>query len=402
MALSPPLNVTTMITVVHIITALGSGGAERMLHLVASRSAGAQDIRQVVVSLSNDGIYGAELRQAGIEVECLGMRRGRAPFLGFVRLVRLLRRLRPDVVMTWLYHADLLGTLAGRAAGQRRIIWNLRCSDMDFAHHAPLTRWIVTVLAWLSPLPYAIASNSNAGRRAHEVLGYRPKRWAYLPNGFDTNEWKPVAADRAAVRRELGFSATEFVVGMVARVDPQKDHANFLEAARILATRYPHLRVLLIGRGTNEMSVGDELRPRTVALGERRDVPRLMRALDLLVSSSAYGEGFPNVIGEAMASGVPCVATDVGDAAIIIGEVGTVVPRRDPVALAAAIERDMSGSADALQALAARARSRVMSEFSIDRCLKRYDEHFKEAAADMSPPQGSQPCREPVWRSPEA
>ncbi len=232
--------------------------------------------------------------------------------------------------MTWLYHADLMGTLAGRLAGVRRIIWNLRCSDMDFAHYAPLTRRIVTVLARLSPLPYAVATNSNAGRRAHEALGYRPKRWAYLPNGFDTNVWKPVAADRAAVRRELGFQPSDFVIGMVARVDPQKDHANFLEAARLLAARHPHLRILLVGRETNEIAVPDALKPLTVALGERRDVPRIMRALDLLVSSSAYGEGFPNVIGEAMASGVPCVATDVGDAALIIGEAGRVVPLEIP------------------------------------------------------------------------
>ncbi len=139
-----------MITVVHIITALGSGGAERVLYLVASGRTDKCALRHIVVSLTDEGVYGPKLRAAGVELECLGMQRGRSPVTAFVALVRLLRRLRPDVVMTWLYHADLMGTLAARLAGSRRIIWNIRCSDMDFARYAPTTRRIVKVLAWLS------------------------------------------------------------------------------------------------------------------------------------------------------------------------------------------------------------------------------------------------------------
>jgi glycosyltransferase involved in cell wall biosynthesis len=367
-----------MIRVVHIITALGSGGAERVLYFVAS--AGGREVRHTVISLTDEGLYGPKLRDAGVEVACLGMQRGRSPIADFLALRRHIRRLQPDVVMTWLYHADLMGTLAARLAGVRQIIWNIRCSDMDFARYAPTTRRIVKLLARLSRLPLAVATNSDAGRRAHEALGYRPKRWVYLPNGYDTDVWKPDAEDRARARRELGFSDTDRVIGLIARVDPQKDHVTFLAAAGELLANRGDLRVLLVGRGTGELAVPEELRSRTVAVGERTDVAHLVRANDLLVSASAYGEGFPNVIGEAMASGVPCIATDVGDSALVVGDTGRIVAPRDPAALAGAIGALLDLPQEELRELGKRARARIEAEFSIAHSLRGYAEHFQAAA----------------------
>jgi len=374
-----------MINVVHIITALGSGGAERMLFHVASHNAKVGDLRQIVVSLSDDGVYGDQLRAAGIEVERLHMRPSRPSFAAYLRLRRLLGELQPDVVMTWLYHADLLGTLAGRSVGIRRIIWNVRCSDMDFSRYSPITRWVVAVLARMSHLPWAVASNSHAGQRAHLALGYKPKRWIYLPNGFDTDVWKPDAAAKSSVRRELGFSDSDLVIGMVGRNDPQKDHANFFEATKTIIKNRPDLRLLLIGRKTQELAIPRELRCCTVVLGESHKVPSLMRAIDVLVSCSAYGEGFPNVIGEAMSTGVPCVVTDVGDAALIVGDTGKVVPPRAPQALASAIDDLISRPSDDIHALSARARARIESVFSIDSCLRQYVDILRAAAACNDP-----------------
>ncbi len=370
-----------MIKVVHIITALGSGGAERVLYLVATGRTEGHEVRPVVISLTDAGIYGPKLREAGVELHCLGMQQGRSPLSACLSLVRLLRRLRPDVLMTWLYHADLMGTLAGRLAGVRPIIWNVRCSDMDFARYAPTTRRIVKVLARLSGVPWAVATNSEAGRRAHADLGYHPKRWIYLPNGYDTSLWKPDAEDRARVRGELGFSDTDRVIGLIARVDPQKDHASFLAAAAELVAKRQDARVLLVGRGTRELPLPDALRSATLAAGERQDVPRLTRALDVLVSSSAYGEGFPNVIGEAMASGVPCVATDVGDSALIVGDTGRIVPPRDPAALAAAIGALLDLPREELSALRTRCHERIQTVFSLETCLQSYANLIREAAA---------------------
>ena len=370
-----------MIRVVHIITALGSGGAERVLYLVASGRSEGHATRHVVVSLTDEGVYGPKLRAAGVELHCLGMPRGRSTLAAFLALVRVIRRLQPDVVMTWLYHADLMGTLAARLAGARQIIWNIRCSDMDFRHYAPTTRRIVKVLARLSRVPWAIATNSEAGRRAHEALGYRPKRWVYLPNGFDTSLWRPDEALRASVRNELGFSQGDRVIGLIARVDPQKDHANFFAAARLLAAQRPDARFLLVGKDTRRLALPSEIRTVTVATGARTDVPQLMRALDVLVSASAYGEGFPNVIGEAMASGVPCVATDVGDSAVVIGDTGRIVPPKDPAALAAAIEAMLDLPPEEMRALGVRSHERIRTVFSLGTCLQNYANLIRKAAA---------------------
>jgi glycosyltransferase involved in cell wall biosynthesis len=368
-------------TVAHIITALRSGGAERVLYLVATRSRQDTSVRHVVIALADEGFYGAELRRHGIEVHSLGMSNTRVPGASFVRLVKLLRAVRPDMIMTWLYHADLLGTLAGRLAGVRRIVWNLRCSNFVFADHPAMTGRIVSLLARLSRVPSAIAANSIAGQHAHEELGFHPKRWIYLPNGFDTAEWSPDAGDRADMRRALGFADTDFVVGRIGRVDPQKDLPTFIAAARMAASRQPNMRVLLVGEETDEIELPAELQPITKALGVRRDMSRIMRALDILVSSSAYGEGLPNVVAEAMASGVPCVVTDVGDSAVLVGGDGIVVPPRDPEALARGIEALMTKPAAELSAMAVRGREHVNSDYSIASSLRRYSELFSGKAS---------------------
>ncbi len=361
-------------TVLHVITGLGSGGAERMLTRIVFTDCGPDAPRQVVVSLMDDGAHGASLRANGVELHCLGMRRGLSFLALLPRLIAIMRKVQPDVIMTWLYHADLVGILGATLAGlgMRRVVWNLRCSDIDFSHHVRSTRWTVALLARLSPLPWAVATNSQAGRRVHEALGYRPRRWFYLPNGFDTEEWRPDATDRAMVRNDLGLEDTALAVGMVARVDPQKDHATFLAAAELVAAQHPQACFVLIGRNTDQLKIPPILLGRLTPLGERRDVARLLRGLDIAVLSSAYGEGFPNTLGEAMATELPCVATDVGDTAELIGDTGLVVAPRNPVALASAIDVVISESRDSRAFRGQRARDKIKHQYGIERVARFY------------------------------
>lgn len=369
-------------TVLHVITGLGSGGAERMLTRVVLADHGPNAPRQVVISLMDDGMHGVTLRTNGVELHCLHMRR-RLSFLALLpHLVAIMREVRPNVIMTWLYHADLLGTLGASMAGlgMRRVVWNLRCSDIDFTHYAISTRLIVQALARLSRRPWAVATNSLAGRHVHEAMGYAPRRWVHLPNGFDLDEWRPDDVDRAAVRMELGLEPTHCVIGLVARVDPQKDHSTFLAAAEQLASKRPETYFVLIGRGTKELIVPATLTNRVLALGERCDVPRLLRGLDLLALSS-IGEGFSNVIGEAMATGLPCVVTDVGDAALIVADKGKVVPARDPRAMAAALADLVAAGPEQRAHIGARARDRVAANWSIADAAAAYRKLWQEAAA---------------------
>ena len=365
-----------MTLIMHLITGLGPGGAERMLARIATHDFGSET-RQVVVSLTEDDVYATIMRDSGLEVYSMGMRRGRPSLSGISQLAKTVRRLRPDVMMTWMYHADLLGTLAAPFSGSPPVIWCLRCSNLDLGRHPRLTRWTIASLAQLSRLPAAVAHNSRAGRKAHADLGYRPRRWAYLPNGFDLDEWRPDEADRVAVRRELGFENGHKVVGLVARIDPEKDHATFLAAAASVVAVHPDIRFVLVGRGTETLKIPDALRERMAVLGERRDIPRLLRGLDMATLCS-LSEGFPNAVGEAMATALPCIVTDVGDAAEIVGETGVVIPPRDANALASAIVTMIEDGEAARTKRGQAARSRISENWSIDRIAQLYQDLWRD------------------------
>jgi glycosyltransferase involved in cell wall biosynthesis len=274
-------------------------------------------------------------------------------------------------MMTWMYHADLLGTLAAPLSGSPPVVWCLRCSKLDLARHPRLTRWTIAALARLSRQPAAVAHNSRVGRKAHADFGYRPRRWAYLPNGFDLDEWRPDEADRVVVRRELGFANGHNVVGLVARIDPEKDHATFLTAAANVVAVHPDARFVLIGRGTDTLKIPDALHQRMAVLGERRDIQRLLRGLDIATLCS-LSEGLPNAVGEAMATALPCIVTDVGDAAEIVGETGLVIPPRDPSALASAIVTMIEEGDVARTKRGHAARSRIAANWSINKIARLY------------------------------
>jgi len=338
--------------------------------VVAAQQRGS--VNNVVVSLLDGGPHVTRLREAGIEVHSLGLDRFTHLPRALIKLVRLMRQIRPDLVMTWLYHADLIGTLAAimSGVGVRRVIWNVRCSNLDFTRCPWTTRRVVSVLSWLSPLPRLVSVNSKAGRRAHETLGYRPQGWMLLPNGLDLEEYRPDGRDRVLVRSELGLDATTFAVGVIARADPQKDHATLLEAAKLVSARCPHIRFVLVGRNTDGLPRLD----RVMALGERPDIPRLLRGMDVVVLSSAYGEGTPNVLAEAMATGVPCVTTDVGDAAVLVEDSGLIISPRNPEELAGAIETLVSEAEQARSLRGQRARETILRWHSLEHATTKYDE----------------------------
>jgi len=336
------------IKVMHIITSLDIGGAETVLtRLVTGDSAG--PVCHRMVSLKSGGALRANLEEAGIPVHGLGIEGIGDVLGGLVRLVRLIRLEKPAVVHGWLYHAVLVATLALALSGRRgstRLIWGVRCSDMDMRRYARSARYVVKPLAFLSSKTDLVTYNSEAGRAVHEQMGYRPPMSRVVPNGFDVDHFRPRPEGRSAVRAEMGLGDEHFVVGMCARVDPMKDHESFVKAAVVFAATAPEARFVLMGAGTDRpgsrldrMIAASGIADQFVRLGQRRDIGRIHAALDLATLSSAFGEGFSNALAEAMACGVPCVATDVGDSASIIGDTGLVVPPGDAEALAAAWDR---------------------------------------------------------------
>ncbi len=365
-----------MTTILHIITSLERGGAEAMLvKLVAGLAP--LVVRSAVVSLTGPGVYGPVLEEMGVPVWSLGLSRAVPDPAALVRLVGILRRSRPDLVQTWLYHADLMGLLAARLAGVRPLCWNIRCSDMDMSHYSWRSRLLPRLLGRLSRQPDAILVNSEAGMRAHRALGYHPRAWHVIPNGFDTTRYFPSESARAQIRGELCLTDETPLIGLIARFDPMKDHTTFLAAAALVAHSQPRAHFLLAGLGVVpnnpafRATLTGDLAGRVHLLGPRDDIPRIMAALDLCCLSS-ISESFPNVLGEAMACGVPCVATDVGASALIIGDTGTVVPPACPEALAAALDAAVAGGPALWRKWGAAARFRVEQNFSMAVVAKHY------------------------------
>jgi len=373
-----------MIRIVHVISDLDTGGAEVML----AKLVGAMDrarFSNTVISLTDGGQLGGQIESLGVAVHTLGMKRGRPDILALPRLIRLFKTLNPTIVQSWLYHADLLSTVAVKFSSSPILVWNVRCSDMDLKRYPPLTRWVQRVLAQWSATPAAVIVNSEAGRQQHERLGYRPRRWDVIPNGFDTERFRPDTSLRLPLRQEWKVPQDAVIVALVARVDPMKDHAAFLEAAQRVANARKSVCFLLVGKDTQTLLpaiAAKDLSNRVRVLGYRSDVECLLPGVDVVCLSSAFGEGFPNVLGEAMACGIPCVSTDVGDASSIIGDTGLVVPVRDPAALAHALIDLIDRGPAARQHLGRAARTRIETKYSLARIVDRYTALYSDLSSN--------------------
>ena len=370
------------VPVMHVITGLGAGGAETFL-LRLGRAQAEAGRAPVVVSLTDEGVLGREMRAAGLTVETLGMRRGRPSAGGLLRMARAIRRHRPAVVQTWLHHADVAATLGLLLSGRRsdtRLVWGIRCSDMSGGNGHSLA---VRLGRILSAEADHLVANSAAGLDLHLRLGYRPPATSVIPNGIDVRPFRAAAAEREAVRRELGIAADTLVAVLPARLHPRKDHWTFAAAL----AQAPGIVGLAIGEGTERLPD----RPNMIRLGYRPDVPRLLAASDIVVSTSAYGEGFSNAVAEGMAAGLPVVATDVGDARAILAETGFVVPPRDPGAVANAM-RTLAARPWLRERMGAAAAARIAEHFTFERCVTRFRSLYDEVGAYATPHEVGQ-CR---------
>ena len=384
--------------VLHVITGLNDGGSEAVLYRLITYDP--QDTH-VVVSLTGEGKYGPLLRQAGVLVAALDMPRGRVTWRGLIQLWRLLRATKPDVVQTWMYHADLLGGLLARL---RRIpvVWGIRNTTLVPGQSTRSTLWVARACAALSRVvPQRIVACAQAAVTVHGALGYDTARMVVIPNGYDLTRFAPDRAARQRLRQAWGVADDVPLIGMVARFDPQKDHANFIDALGHLARQGMAFAAVAVGTGVDEDNAAlvgrieaQGLVDRMRLLGPTQDVSGVMNALDLHVLSSAYGEAFPNVLAEAMACGTPCVSTDVGDAAAIVGETGWIVPPKDSVALAQAIEAALSAWRDraAWAQRQAACRARISEHFSIESMAHRYRAVWQQVARSTPETQVKNSC----------
>lgn len=373
----------------HIITGLDTGGAEMMLFKLLTHT-NQEHFHLQVISLTDCGAVGENIKNAGIPVETLGMRRGKVVLGDVLRLATLLKKKKPHIVQTWMYHADLIGGLAAKSIGVPRILWNIRNSTLDPKTSKLSTRIVVRICAFLAYfIPQRIICCSEVAQDVHTKQGYPRRKMQTLPNGFNLDAFRPNKQAYQQLRKELGLPEDATIVGLVGRYDPQKDHKNFIASASSLAKERQNLYFVLCGEGIHwnntELATTIEQhqsKHRFHLLGRRSDIPQITPAFDIAVSSSAYGEAFSNTLGEAMACGVPCVSTDVGEARFILGETGRVVPPQDSTALAEGIASLLDLSTEERSHLGTKARERIQQNFSIERVAEIYSQLYKEMCAE--------------------
>lgn len=352
-----------------LIRSLDYGGAERHL-LTLSRALDKERFSVTVLHFYPGGRLEDELKASGVSLVSL-KKTGRWDLLRFpVRLVRHLKTVRPDVIHSFLVEPNLLTVFLKPLFPRAHIVWGVRASRVHFEHYDWFSRLNFRLQCFLSRFADLIIFNSERGRAFHIGEGFPAKKSVVIRNGIDTERFKPDREAGLRVRAELGVGADATLVGHVGRLDPMKDHPTLLRAAALVCRERRDVYFLCVGTGagdyTNELRrLATELgiSEKVIWAGGRADMPAVYSSLDLLVSSS-FSEGFPNVIGEAMACGVPCVVTDTGDSAMIVGETGLVVEPRNPSALFAAIislmEKDPEGRGR-------RARARILENFSVER-----------------------------------
>ena len=386
--------------VLHIINSLTHGGAEAMLCELARRHDPAR-WQPTVAMLIDDRSVAQPLIDAGIPIHSAGMRPGIPDPRAIARLVRQIRAIRPHVVQTWMDHSNLLGGIAARLSGRAPIVWGLHHSEHLPGVAKRSTRATVALCARFSRwLPAQVVSCSHHGAACYAASGFDPRKMRVIPNGFDSDRFRPDATAAASLRAELGIAGDTTLVALAARFDPFKDHATFVAAASRIAARLPDARFVLCGHGIDAghaplaaMLLAHGIADRFHLLGARRDVPRVLGGVDLVVSSS-ISEAFPLVLGEALLCGTPCVATDVGDSRQIIGEHGTVVPPRDPDALARAAIEVLTRPPESRAAASASARRSVVDRFDLTSVTRQYERLYDavlRTSADAGPALNGRP-----------
>lgn len=344
------------------------------------------DVTHRIISLTGDGVVGEKFRAQGFQVETINMLGGNSLIFEFAKLIQILKKDPPDLIQSWMYHSDFVGTLASVFLGGIPIVWGVHHTLDTKDSVKRRTRVIIQINAIFSHwFPKKIICCARSVKSTHERLGYSSNRMMVIPNGVDTEKFNINEEAKDALISELHLDTKTQLIGFFARYHPQKDHRNFAQAAHLLLQSHPGVHFLLAG---NEITYQNnqliqilreaKIESSTHLLGIRSDMPVLMAGVDIVCLPSAFGEALPVSIIEAMSCATPCVVTDVGDAAILVEGCGRIVPPHDPVSLSNALLDLLSLQTIQFSELRIRSRERVLNTYRIENVLEQYETLYRE------------------------
>jgi glycosyltransferase involved in cell wall biosynthesis len=359
--------------VVFVITGLNTGGAEMMLYKFLSRI-NRDKFSPTVIAMLEGGIFVERIQALNIPVYSLGMQEGIPNPKAILKLRQLLKQIQPDIIQGWMYHANLIALLTNILSKRKvPIFWSIHHSVESLKAEKTTLAATIKLTALLSQYVEQVIFSAEKGKNQHLQLGYCSNNAIAIGDNFDISKYKPASKPQFNLREFLNLPKSSILIGSIARYHPMKDHANLIQAAALIVNSHPDVHFVLIGPNVDENNsvLTGQIEQLGIAnqvhlLGERQDIPVLITSLDIFTTSSAYGESFPNVLGEAMSCQIPCVSTDVGDSQIIVDNTGLVVPPRDPQALAEAWRKLILLGEDERKQLGNKARKRIETYFNLD------------------------------------
>jgi glycosyltransferase involved in cell wall biosynthesis len=372
---------------VFVITGLNTGGAEMMLYKFLSRI-DRDKFSPTVIAMLEGGIFVERIQALNIPVYNLGMKEGIPNPQALLRLKKLLKQIQPDIIQGWMYHGNLIAHLANLLS-QRKVpvFWSIHHSVESLKAEKTTLAATIKLTAFLSKQVEQVVFSADKGKNQHLKLGYCSGNAVAIGDNFDISKYKPTSEPQLNLRQSLNLPETSILIGSIARYHPMKDHANLIQAAALIVNENPDVHFILVGPNVDENNpiLTEQIKQLSIAerihlLGERQDIPALMTSLDIFTTSSAYGESFPNVLGEAMSCQIPCVSTDVGDSEAIVGDTGIVVPPRDSQALAEAWRKLILLGKDGRKNLGEKSRKRVETYFDLDGAnsfVKKYESLYQ-------------------------
>jgi len=372
--------------VLHIITGLSIGGAEKALFNILNNGLN-ESHQNHVITMIPGGELENPIRNIGVPVISLGLRKGAISLSSIINLKKHVRNIRPDIIQGWMYHGNLASSISRSfTSNSASLVWNIRTCLYSLKDQKYMTRWVIRANRKLSNIPKSIIYNSLLSRDQHEDFGFSSNTGIVIPNGIDLNAFYPDPTLKHLIREELQIPRSAIVIGHVARFHAVKDHANFMQAAAKLVEKNQHVYILMLGDQITtdntqlKPNITEPLSRNIRMLGKQSDVAKYMKAMDYFCISSAWGEAFPNVIGEAMATGIPCISTDVGDCSSIIANTGIIVPPKNSSELLNAMQYMLTLTENGQVSLSTAARQRIINNYSIDSIASKYSDLYSRLA----------------------